>query len=251
MDHSSVFRRYGCRNQATGRVLGAGARSWARRGTGRGISARTCGRQRGSDTGCAAAGSPPRRRPSWCWRRCQPGVHRGAGADDWGVAGPVGWRCGYRVVVSDTDLAALRDRLEVVPSRISESNTHKTLGGACELLGLPAPPDQGSKYERARKSFEDLPDAELPEVAERCLAHLRLDASTRNAIQDALWAGEDPLPIPKRTRREIARDLDLSGLVHGADRFLALLDRLWVVDDGPFGSLGSLLNPKARPACPD
>ncbi len=148
-------------------------------------------------------------------------------------------------MVSDTDLAELRDRLEIVPSRISELNTHKTLGGACELLGLPAPPEEGSKYERARKSFEELPDTELPRVAERCLTHLRFDASTRNAIQDALWAAEDPLPIPKRTRREIARNLDLGGLVHGADRFLALLDRLWVLDDGPFGSFGALLNPEA------
>jgi very-short-patch-repair endonuclease len=143
--------------------------------------------------------------------------------------------CQNRSVVGDMDLVVLRELLGVVISSISGSSTHKTLGGACEILGLPTPPDEGTKHERVFKSFADLPDTNLPRVAEKILIHQPLDAKTRNEIQDVLWADEDP-QIPKRTRREIARDLDLADVVHSADRFRALLDRLWVLDDDLLGS---------------
>jgi very-short-patch-repair endonuclease len=69
-------------------------------------------------------------------------------------------------------------------------------------------------------------------VAERILmSQLRVDAATRNAIQDVLWAAQGTHKIPKRTRREIARELDLADLVHNPDRFSTLLSRLWVLDD--------------------
>lgn len=142
--------------------------------------------------------------------------------------------CQNHSVVGNTDLAALRELLGDVTSSISSRHTHETLGGACELLGLPTPPDEGTKHERVSKSFAALPDTHLPEIATKVLIHQKLGAKTRNAIQDLLWAGEDPLQIPKRTRREIARGLDLADLVHGADRFRALLSRLWVLDDDPF-----------------
>jgi hypothetical protein len=45
-----------------------------------------------------------------------------------------------------------------------------------------------------------------------------------------LWVGQGATEIPKRTRREIAQDLDLSGLAFMPDRFMALLDRLWVLN---------------------
>ena len=70
-------------------------------------------------------------------------------------------------------------------------------------------------------------------VAQQILAQALADASTRNAIQDILWA-EGSLEMPKRTRREIARDLDLADLVLNVDRFTTLLGRLWVLDDDPF-----------------
>jgi very-short-patch-repair endonuclease len=63
-------------------------------------------------------------------------------------------------------------------------------------------------------------------------------AETRNAIQDELWADQGTPVIPKRTRREIARVLDLTDLVYDADRFMTLLGRLWVLDDtSPFSLL--------------
>jgi hypothetical protein len=120
--------------------------------------------------------------------------------------------------------------------------THAELGEACERLGLPEPPG-GTKRERVSHSFAALSDADLPMVAERILTsqQLRVDAATRNAIQDVLWNGQGTHEIPKRTRREIARNLDLADLVYDADRFSALLDRLWVLDDDPFGGLTQAL----------
>jgi very-short-patch-repair endonuclease len=116
--------------------------------------------------------------------------------------------------------------------------THRDLAEACERLVLPEPPgqDEGTKRDRINHSFAALSDADLPVVAERILATqvLPVDAATRNAIQDVLWAGQGAHEIPKRTRREIARDLDLADLVYDAGRFTALLDRLWVLDNDPF-----------------
>jgi hypothetical protein len=131
----------------------------------------------------------------------------------------------------DRDLAALRQLVGDVIAPLSDENTHRTLGDACEQLGLPAPTEEGSKRERVERSFAEVPDSDLPRVAERALAQRRVDARTRNRIQDLLWA--DPLPpeISKRVRRELARNLDLADLVHNAARFTALLDRFWVLDD--------------------
>ena len=134
------------------------------------------------------------------------------------------------------DLVALRQAVEKAVQGLT-MYTHAELGEACERLGLPQPPE-GTKRERVNTSFAALSDADLPMVAERILmGQLPLDAATRNAIQDVLWAGRDAYEIPTRTRREIARDLDLADLVDNADRFTALLNRLWVLDDDPFGGL--------------
>jgi hypothetical protein len=64
-----------------------------------------------------------------------------------------------------------------------------------------------------------------------------LDAQQRNALQDLLWAGENTPEIPKRARRELARDLDFDDLVYDSARFNALLDRCWVLDDDPFSAI--------------
>lgn len=119
--------------------------------------------------------------------------------------------------------------------------THQQLADACMSLSLPEPSGEGTKRERVSQSFAALPDADLPIVAEQILTQTLAGASTRNAIQDVLWA-EGSLETPKRTRREIARDLDLADLLHNADRFTVLLGRLWVLDDDPFSWLGESTN---------
>jgi AbiJ N-terminal domain 3 len=134
------------------------------------------------------------------------------------------------------DLTTLRQLVGSVVVQDLTGYTHRRLGDACVSLGLPEPPGEGTKRERVSQSFAALPDADLPMVAEQILAQALADASSRNAIQDVLWA-EGSLEMPKRTRREIARDLDLADLVHNVDRFTALLGRLWVLDDDMFSWL--------------
>ena len=133
------------------------------------------------------------------------------------------------------DLALLRQLVGSVVVPELTGYTHRQLGEACVSLGLPEPPpeSEGSKRERVSQSFAALPDADLPMVAQQILAQALADASIRNAIQDILWA-EGSLEMPKRNRREIARDLDLADLVLNVDRFTTLLGRLWVLDDDPF-----------------
>ena len=86
-----------------------------------------------------------------------------------------------------------------------------------------------------RASFAALPDAALAHVATNLLSNMQIDARSRNAIQDTVWAGRNSPAIEKPTRRNIARDLDLANLVIRHDRFIDLLDHLWVLDDNPFG----------------
>jgi very-short-patch-repair endonuclease len=135
------------------------------------------------------------------------------------------------------DLALLRRLVGGVVATLPDHYTHRELCAACQRLGLPEPPGQDgySKRERINHSFADLPDADLPNVAERILASgepPQPDAATRNAVQEVLWTGQGAIEIPRRIRRELAqdRDLDLLILRIRPDRFEALLDRLWVLD---------------------
>ncbi|MFD9412649.1 GNAT family N-acetyltransferase, partial [Streptomyces sp. NPDC059989] len=57
----------------------------------------------------------------------------------------------------------------------------------------------------------------------------------RMALQDVLWLGRHHVQIPSRTRRELARDFDLADHLGYPDRFMALLGRLWHLDNDPLG----------------
>ncbi|MFC0541892.1 AbiJ-related protein [Kutzneria chonburiensis] len=131
-------------------------------------------------------------------------------------------------------MAALCQALAVVPGHLA-GRTHRELADACEAIGLPTPPsqEQGNKFERASASFDAAEDVSLPAVAANTLTYLALTFRERNVIQDALWALTTPAPIPSRTRREIARALDIDELVHSPDRFTKLLEDLWV-ERGPW-----------------
>ncbi|MEV6868810.1 hypothetical protein AB0M44_48565 [Streptosporangium subroseum] len=129
------------------------------------------------------------------------------------------------------DLKTLRELVASVVVDL-QSYTHSELGPRCERLGVPVP-DDGSKRERISQGLADLSDTDLPMVAERTLRQLQVPPATRNAIQDVLWAGHTTLDIPAKTRRDIARDLNLAEFVPYPGRFKALLARLWVLDNGP------------------
>ena len=69
-----------------------------------------------------------------------------------------------------------------------------------------------SKRKRVDWSLARLAEEDVPAIAGRMLdgwLPASLDAATRNAIQDILWAGEGALEIPRKTRRDIGRALDL------------------------------------------
>jgi hypothetical protein len=140
------------------------------------------------------------------------------------------------------DLVALRELVGDVLDGLARMWTHREIDMECERLGLPEPPpaDAFSKRDRVSRSFAALPDPDLPSVAERVLAGampLSKGLGIRHAIEDVLWAGRSGPEIPKRTRREIARDLDLDVLTSRSGQFTALLGSLWILDDDPLDFL--------------
>jgi len=133
------------------------------------------------------------------------------------------------------DRTALRRLLGNVTALLGDRNTHKTLTEAFAVLGMP-PVDEGSKRERLERSFAQVPDSDLLLLAERWLQTQSFDTSTRNQLQDALWAEASPPEIPMRTRRELARAINPTVLVQHAARFMAMLDRFWILDDDPLAA---------------
>lgn len=132
-----------------------------------------------------------------------------------------------------TDFAALRGVIRTIALEISQLATHATLDDALSQIGLPASPSDGSKAARADSSVAAVPDRELPAVARRVLSHYEwLGASTRNMLQDLLWAAEPHPSIPKRVRRDVARALDWDDLLDHYLRFKVLLDKLFVLGGG-------------------
>lgn len=128
-------------------------------------------------------------------------------------------------MASSAQLEALREALRFVPSDIAGYG-HKDIAEACSDRGLPAPPppDGHTKAERAKASFDGVPDIALPEVARAVLQLGVSNAADRNKVQDALWELGNPPPIPERTRREIASALDTIDYFRDFDRLLTLVD---------------------------
>nr|WTB11959.1 hypothetical protein OG546_49150 [Streptomyces antimycoticus]WTB12175.1 hypothetical protein OG546_50380 [Streptomyces antimycoticus] len=142
------------------------------------------------------------------------------------------------------DVASLRALIdETVVSRYQVFG-HKDIPALCESLSMPVPPPQVdphthrdvSKHKRLAASLDACRDEDLPAVARAVLASQPVTAGQRNALQDALWQCSDCVEVPGRTRRELAASLPLDGYVRHADRFLTMLDSLWVLDDDPMAA---------------
>ncbi len=133
------------------------------------------------------------------------------------------------------DLARLRDVLLPHIIALKDVGTHEVLPTICAKLGLPAPEQDGSKRERMISSFNALGSANVAPVAERLLELYPPIPSVRNEIQEILWSDTATPEIPKRFRRELARQLTLEDLYLNARRFDELLGRLWVLDNDPIG----------------
>jgi hypothetical protein len=153
-------------------------------------------------------------------------------------------------MVDSRDRSALRQLVGDVVSTHCGGNTHATLDAAFAELGMPPVPQEGrTKRERVEQSFSQVPDNELPGVAERVLAQGKMTAAIRNGIEDLLWSESSPPQIPKRIRRDLARALDLTDMVRNEERFMKLLDRFWVLDHEE--SLVDWLLPNPRPSLRD
>ena len=122
-------------------------------------------------------------------------------------------------------IAPLIDELKSFP--------HSMLASLCNDLGLPAPPESGTKRERLDDAFGRLPDSDLVNVANLILQRRSPAAKARIAIQDVLWADEPAIEVPKRYRREVAHALERIDLFVDPRRFDELLDRHWVLDTDP------------------
>lgn len=136
-----------------------------------------------------------------------------------------------------TDVTSLRALIdETVVSRYQVFG-HKEIPALCESPSMPAPPPQTdphthldvSKHKRLTASLDACRDEDLRVIARAVLASQPVTAVQRNALQDALWQGTDCIEVPGRARRELAASLALGGYVRHADRFLTMLDSLWVL----------------------
>lgn len=139
-------------------------------------------------------------------------------------------------------MALLRRLIDGVLLTLYTRYTAKELPALCERLGLPPPSEGDTKHERLVASLNACPDDRLPEIADAVLEQEKLDQAERMALQDALWLGRHHVQIPSRTRRELARDFDLSDHRGYPDRFMAMLDRLWHLDNDPLGGWTATTN---------
>ncbi|MEV4708701.1 hypothetical protein [Actinoplanes sp. NPDC049316] len=136
-----------------------------------------------------------------------------------------------------TNMVQLREVVSNVLHDICQNVSHQRLDGELIRFGLPASSAGESKAERAESSIAMMTVEQLPGIAQRLLdGYEFLGPSTRNRIQDLLWAGTG-YPVPKRIRRDIARRLPLAHLVDHSARFRGLLDHLFVLDDTPLAAL--------------
>ena len=140
------------------------------------------------------------------------------------------------------DLVRLRKSLGFYVEELKDSVTHQEIPEICDEFGLPPPTTEGTKREKIARSFDTLPDSALPKLAERLLARFPPSSKKRNEIQDILWSSAAAPDIPKRSRREVARVLQIDDICIDQEKFLRLLDRLWVLNTytSPFEEI---LNP--------
>jgi hypothetical protein len=138
------------------------------------------------------------------------------------------------------DLDRLRKVLRPEVIKLYTLNTHTKLPELCETLGLPAPDPGISKREKLTEAFDGLPDENLAHTAKCFLESQRIEAGTRNEIQDIIWADLPVAEIPKRFRREVARAIQNVALYLDGRRFDELLDRLWVLDNDPMAAFSAV-----------
>lgn len=135
------------------------------------------------------------------------------------------------------ELDRLRDLVSAQVHSLSQSNRHVDLPGVCRTLGLPAPPEEGSKRERMLAAFESVVDTELKRIATRLLDSFPVAPAPRYELEETLWSDDSTVIIPKKYRRDLARGIDTGDLFWDWSSFEKLLDRLWVLETSPLDAL--------------
>lgn len=135
------------------------------------------------------------------------------------------------------DLGQLRRLVEDAVRGLATCG-HRELNEFLPRLGL-SDGQPGTRAERVDNALSALQDGDLLDVVRRVLATNppSLHLKTRFAIEDVLWSLDDAVEITMRVRRELARGIKEARvtLVHSGERFMDVLDTLWVLDDDPLG----------------
>lgn len=143
------------------------------------------------------------------------------------------------------DFVRLRETLNFCVEKFKNAGTQQDIPDICEEFGLPPPPADGSKRERIIHSFNALPDAALPKLAEHLLVRFPPSPEMRNEIQEILWSSVATPEIQKRSRREVARVLQFDDICVDQEKFHCLLDSLWVLETNTF-TLEKFLDPSSH-----
>lgn len=130
-------------------------------------------------------------------------------------------------------IEALRGIVDRAACSIAGASTHARLDEDLIAVGLPPSTGGETKAQRGESSAAAVPDERLREVAVSLVErNAGLHMIDRMAVQELMWADEYPPPIPKRTRRDIARILPGGFLSDHAQRFHTLLATLFDLGRG-------------------
>ena len=111
-------------------------------------------------------------------------------------------------MADDGATETLRAIVDRAAGAIADGSTHTRLDEDLIAAGLPPSTGGETKAQRGASSAAAVPDERLREVAVGLVdRNIGLHMIDRMAVQDLVWADEHPPPIPKRTRRDIARAL--------------------------------------------
>jgi very-short-patch-repair endonuclease len=136
-------------------------------------------------------------------------------------------------MVDDAGVATLREIVFRAACTIAGGSTHAKLDEDLVAAGLPPSAGGDTKAQRGESSAAAVPDERLREVAVDLVErNTGLHMIDRMTVQDLVWADEHPPPIPKRTRRDLARALPGWILVSHAQRFHTLLATLFDLGRG-------------------
>ena len=136
-------------------------------------------------------------------------------------------------MVDDAGVATLREIVFRAACAIAGGSTHAKLDEDLVEAGLPPSAGGETKAKRGESSAAAVPDERLREVAVGLVErNSGLHMIDRMTVQDLVWADEHPPPIPKRTRRDLARALPGWILVDHAQRFHKLLATLFDLGRG-------------------